>query len=323
MRKLSIVLLILIISVPVFSQNLSNVEDDFEIFLRGLGDDLFAHTTQNALFGDGIATAKLSEGGRVMFTLGSIFADGIFTNTDDTNLYNALNASSLLNSLSSSSPTIGSILDSFSDFMPIPSMRLTIGINLGDADLLIYGSAWPEGLTDAIAGAAGISGIDLNYFNVVARLRFALIDEEAFDLSIGGGYILNRFTLRYEIPSFSQSLGAQTINISGPFSLVQNLHAFGVDIEMSADLGGFIPFARISSYYQISDYTGESSDGIAISGDLTSTLRPSVTVHDHRMMLLVSTGFELDLGGFMMYLGTSLDVTLFTPSATIGLGAKL
>ncbi len=188
---------------------------------------------------------------------------------------------------------------------------------------------FPQGLTDFAAGLAGIKGVTLNSFNGGIRVRKVLLsDTGGFPgVSLGAGYSYTNFNAGYSLTGFSQDLSGFTLNLKGDLNMKATVHSAGLDLNISKKLLVFIPFIRVSAWYQWADFTGSVKDFDAsiVNGSTTVSYigqggtEPTASYSLHNLSLLLTGGLEIKLGGFVLTASAVLDPSDLTLGVETGL----
>jgi hypothetical protein len=318
MKKI-LIAVILIFSVigAASAQDLSPIERDITALLEGLGNDIAPYLKQTALSGEGIGRASFGEGSRwfIAGSLGSTFTGGILTFIEPTNSYfEALNVYNLMTT------AVGEdLLNTLQSFFLLPSLRLSFGIRLPlGIETIVQGSFIPAALVGAVANAAGLPETAFGSLNLGLRVRKVLIEDSGGfpAVSLGAGYNFANTYGSLLLPEVSQDFGGYYLILSGKLAFNTYVHTFGIDLGISKKLSIFYPFFKVSPYYQWTTYTGNIEDlvlGFYNNPDGTGEIVSSdgidpavVAIRD--MSLLLSAGFELVLGKFIIMPAASFDV---------------
>jgi len=308
MKKLAIVLTVLILSGgPIFSQDLLPLGRDLDTLLEKLGEDVVPYLQQNALAGEGIGMAELSEGSKFWFatSLGATLSNGLGTFLDDESAFELLDVNGMLQTAVDGT-AIESYYNKAKSFFPYPIMRVAFGFrSFADTELIFMFSIFPQLLTDTVAGSVKMEGVTLNWMNAGVRLRKALMsDQGGFPaISLGVGYSFSSFNIGYALPEdFSQDVTGFPLSIQGDLGIHTMLNSLGVELALSKRLGVFIPFVRVSPWYHWIRYTGEVKDFEATAGGESYIAQggkdPSAEKNIYDLDVLFAGGFDIKLGKF-------------------------
>ncbi|MFP4564427.1 MAG: hypothetical protein ACLFRY_14085 [Spirochaetia bacterium] len=318
MKKILIaVILIFAVIGAASAQNLSPIERDITALLEGLGEDIAPYLKQTALSGEGIGRASFGEGSRwfIAGSLGSTFTGGLLTFVEPTNSsFEALNVYNVITT------AVGTdLLGTLQSFFMLPSLRLSFGIRLPlGIETIVQGSFIPAALVGALANAVGLPDTAFGTLNLGLRVRKVLMEDSGGfpAVSLGVGYNFANTHGSLAIPEVSQDIGGDWLLLSGDLVFNTYLHTVGLDLGISKKLSIFYPFFKVSPYYQWTTYTGNieslnlgfytNQDG---TGEIVSTdsIDPAV-VAIRDLSLLLSAGFELVLGKFIIMPAASFDV---------------
>ncbi|MFW5768456.1 MAG: hypothetical protein ACOCYA_00230 [Spirochaetota bacterium] len=318
MKKILIaVILIFAVIGAASAQNLSPIERDITALLEGLGEDIAPYLKQTALSGEGIGRASFGEGSRwfIAGSLGSTFTGGLLTFVEPTNSsFEALNVYNVITT------AVGTdLLGTLQSFFMLPSLRLSFGIRLPlGIETIVQGSFIPAALVGALANAVGLPDTAFGTLNLGLRVRKVLMEDSGGfpAVSLGVGYNFANTHGSLAIPEVSQDIGGDWLLLSGDLVFNTHLHTVGLDLGISKKLSIFYPFFKVSPYYQWTTYTGNieslnlgfytNQDG---TGEIVSTdsIDPAV-VAIRDLSLLLSAGFELVLGKFIIMPAASFDV---------------
>jgi hypothetical protein len=335
-KSIYIAILLIFISICGFSQNLDPIIGDLTSFFEELSKELAPHTLQNELSGYGMNTADYNDK-KLFFistSMGANLTYGILKFIDEENTnFDVLNVYNLVNTVVEDSP--GFVQDMYSmskTFFPYLNLRLGVGFNFFfDTDVMMLFSIFPAALTDAVAGMLELEGFKLNSINMGIRIRKALLkDSGPFPgISIGVGYTYSNFHLGYGIPEYSQDIAGDKLSIAGDLFIDSVIHAAGIDMALSKKFGFFIPFFRVSSYYQwntfssgIDDFLAQitdSSGGVLVESDEA----PGVVKVISEISVILNTGFELKMGGFILTPYSTFDISTKTFTANLEMRAEI
>ncbi len=323
-----IVMALLLAAGMVSAQDLLPLGRDLTTMLDKLGQDVVPYLLQNAEAGDGIGLAELPEKDNffMTFSAGAVLANGIGTFLGEEGTFELLDVDGLLRqALGGSSGE--KYYELAQELFPYPNLRLALGFRFFfKTELLLQFSILPQQLTDLIADMAGLSGITLNRMNAGLRVRKALLhDGHGFPaVSLGVGYVYSAFNMGYALPNdFSQDISGSPLTLGGDLEMATRLHSFGLDLAVSKKLGFFIPYLAVSPWYQWARYTGTVRDFVATAGAGDYTAQggrdPSAEVSVLDLSLLLSGGFELKMGGFVLQADAAYSLTGKSLGANLGM----
>ena len=290
-----------------FSIDLRPVGRDISTLLEEIGKETIPYLQQNALIGDGMGLAEYSNntGFYIAVTPAVVLSSGIgkFLDKSDT-IFEVVNVGSLMDSALGESGPLKSLYES--DLFPYPFIRLNVGIALpSNFELNLIFSAFPQFVTNLFADQIGFTGLTFSRWNAGVRVRKPLVhDKGGFPaISLGVGYTFSNFNFGIDLPDdFSQDLSGTPLSVSGAFKINTVLHTFGVDLALSKKLSFFVPFIKLSSYYQIATYDGKVEDFEAVAGVSRYTDQadedPGAKLTLSDLAFLATGGFELLFGKF-------------------------
>ena len=326
MKRVAVVGIVLVLAVvSAGAQNLSQVQDDLSTFLGGLGSDVLGQLQQNALLGQGIGDAQLGDFPHMYFTLdtGAVFTKGIATIVDK-GTYQVLNMPGIVNDALSgiNSSTVTNLYNSTRSFFLYPHARLSFGFGIVDGfEVLGQIAYWPQALSDAI-----LTGATANFFNAGLRIRKVLLaDSGPFPaLSVGAGYVYSSFNLGYNLSKVGAlTFSPITLDFSASkISLGATLHTAGIDLTVSKRLLVFVPYLTFSSWYQWGSYDASLSDLSVTIVPTTNSISPLSHGETGGLSFLISGGFAVKLGAFVLTLGGSYNPATNVPAAEAALGAQ-
>ena len=339
MKKSTLLLIVLVFfGTPLFGQDLSFVGSDLSSFMEELGKEVIPFLQQNALWGDGLGTAQFGRDSRFYVSVGAgaTFADGITRFIDKDNSNFELDVYNLINDAIDSGD-MGDLYDQAKTGLPYPAIRLSAGfVPVMDLEVSFVLSIFPQFLAETAASIAGL-GVDnltFNRFNAGFRVRKPLMaDYGGFPaVSIGAGHTYSQFNLGYPLPKdkFEQDINGYPLTVEGDLALHTRLHSFGVDVSVSKKLSIFVPFLKLSSWYQLADYSAEAEGFEAIldkpgNNDTKYSDQekdaPTANVMLHDLAFLLGGGFEINVGKFAIL--TSGNYSLDSGAFGVALGFRM
>jgi len=99
------------------------------------------------------------------------------------------------------------------------------------------------------------------------------------------------------------------------------LHTAGVDLTISKRLAFFVPYLKLSGWYQWGTFDA-SLEKLSATISTTSTLNPTAHKETSGLNFLVSAGFGLKLGPVGLNIGGSYNPRTNFPAATLGLSGQ-
>ena len=349
MKRIGLVfLLAVVLSGAAFAQaDISGIGTDFENLIEQLGEDMQPYFEQQAIWGQFPGQAALPDDSRFFFTLtlgAGLGFDGLLSFVEETNAaFEVLNVYELVQAIAGS-PTAGNAIAGIQGFFPYPIARSAFGFRLpADLEAMVDFAIIPQFIaTFAINTANSLAGqtlppLEMNALHVGTRIRRVLLRDAPGvpAVSVGAGYSYSGFNLGYDFGSLGgidTVLG--TLNFAGELYLQNRIHSFGLDLQVSKELGFFVPFVGVSPYYQFSgfsggvgtedfpfdafvDYDGGDDDRDVAYPDPVNN-PPATTLLDNDLTFVVFGGFDLVFGRLAMEFHGSYNVGEAWPAVTIG-----
>lgn len=322
----------------VGAQQLTPLEEDFEEFFDLLGRDMLPHLQQAATSGQGIGAAHIPTDKRFFFTLstGAVLSDGI-SSAVEAGDFELLDVSSLIGDQITAAG--GFAETAYTEFLPYPMVRVSAGVRLPlNIDIIAMASGIPNGVTQWGLGLAGVEGATLNALNLGLRGRMPLVqDQDAMPgISLGVGYSYSGFNIGYDLSAIGEEVDAAgtTLTLVGDFELADAIHTTGLDFTVSKKLLFFVPYVRLSGYYQSSSFTGRVK-GFNATGDVdddgTADIdyqeqgggTPEAVAYSYDFAIETAAGFEINLGGFGLLAEGSYSNASEEFEASVGLRMQL
>ena len=341
MKRFLIVLgALFIISGNLYSQNLRPIGNDLSSFMEELGKEVIPYLQQNALWGDGLGLAQISDESRAYFYMGAgaTFGDGLMQFIDEENSsFELLNVFDLTQTAVENGG-IQKIYDQITTMMPYPALRLAGGfVPAWDLEISLILSVFPQFITDAITGVIGdqFEGLSLNRLNIGLRVRKSLLRDMGWfpAISIGAGYSYSNFNASYPLPKdeFQQNIDGSPLTVQGELGFRTSLHSFGMDLQLSKKVLFFVPYIKFSSWYQSANYAAEASNFEAtldksdplpdiIFTEQTDDL-PGADLTLKELSFLLGAGFELKFGKFAILAAGSY--SLGSGSLGVNVGTRI
>ncbi|MBN2534118.1 MAG: hypothetical protein JXB88_14605 [Spirochaetales bacterium] len=333
MKKIIFAAFLTILSLSSFCQNLDLIINDLSIFFEELEKEMVPHTLQNELSGYGIGEADFDDKRLFFFSasIGANLTSGLFKFIDKENSYfEYLNVYNFMDSIVQETPDF--IQDGYKtaqSFMPYFNLRMGAGFNFFfDTDVIILFSIFPGFFADVIGGWIDQENFELNSINIGIRIRKVLLKDNGLfpAISLGIGYTFANFHLGYGVPKFEQDLGGDQLIISGNLYLESFMHAAGIDFAISKRFSFFIPFLKVSAYYQWTQFGGGMNDFNARIENTVGTViaetdnGPESIVKMSELSIILNGGFEIKLGGFALIPYSTFHTT--TGSFTVNLETR-
>lgn len=298
-RRILIALLIgMAVTLPVSAQNFTGLKNDLTTLFEKIGEDMLPQLQHVAKSGDALGGATLPENRRFFAALstGAVFSDGVSDSLNEAE-YQVIDATAILDDALSEA---GPLQDLYKDSLPYPMLRASFGVGLPrDIELAGMVAYFPQGLSSAIAGAAGVDGLEFSTFNAGVRARKTLLPSDGWipAVSMGVGYSFTSFGVGYELPTVEQQdIG---LEFTGDLDLTGTVHTAGLDFTVSEPIGFFVPFVKVSPYFQASSFEGGIKNlNATFSGSNYPGEDPIAEASTYDFALEFGTGFELNFGGF-------------------------
>lgn len=327
MKCLLVVALCAVLAGPVFGQSLGQAESDLSVFLGGIGSDVLSGLQQSALMDDGVGDAALGDFPHLFFSLGggAVFQDGIGKIVDQAGAFQVLNIPQIIDLAlqNAGNATAVDLYTKSKTFFPLPDVRVAFGVGI-TAGVEVIGQIayWPQALTAALAGSSATA----NLLNAGLRVRMRLLADSGWfpAISIGAGYVYSTFTLGYNLSSFGTiSMSPASFDFTNAaLSAGATLHTTGVDVTLSKRLAFFVPWIRLSGWYQWGAFDAALS-GISATIATTSTLSPKAHEEASGLTFLLSGGFGLKLGPLGLNIGGSYNPKTGFPSVSVSFDGQI
>lgn len=350
-------LLVVVLSGAAFAQaDITGLGTDLETVIEELGKEMLPNIQQLAAWGQFPGQAHLPEDSRFFFTLsgGAILGlNGILNFVEPTNAaFDTLNVYTLFETIlappSESGTTeesdaalerVSGLIESINGFFPYPMARSAFGVALpSDFEAMVDFAILPQFLTNAGVNFANrfapnpLPPVTINALHVGSRVRKTMLEDAPGlpAISIGAGYSYTGFNIGYDfgdIEPVDTAIGF--VNFAGELFLKNRVHSVGLDLQVSKNLGWFVPFVGVSPYYQFTSFAGgfgddfeayvdNTDDGID-SRDIPYDDDPPFTdFRDDDLTLVVTGGFDLVFGNLALQVHGSYNVGEGYPGVTIG-----
>lgn len=346
MKRIGLIaLLVVVLTVGVFAQDITLIGQDFENLITELGAEVLPNLEQSVAWGafPGLAIMPEDTGFFMTFTLGTLISGGIFGFAEPDNpAFEVLDIGSLMETIlaTAGSDSATNIYNGIRGFFPYPVARTTVGYQLpAGVEMMVDFAIFPQfvaNLVTRIANNAGasIGDVTLNALHVGSLIRVPILHDAGVfpGVSIGAGYSYGGFALGYDLSSIgavATSLG--DLYLEGDMQVSSSIHTIELDLQMSKAIGPFVPFIGIAPHFHIADfsgYVGETEDdftaGIDLDDDqiIDSTYlgtRPNVSGLDNDLSILLHGGFDLSFAKFALELHASWTIGKGSPGVVLGM----
>ena len=342
MKRIGILfLLVVVLSGAAFAQaDISGIGTDFENLIEQLGEDMQPNLEQMAAWGQFPGQAALPDDSRFFFTMsaGAVLGfNGLLGFVEPTNAaFEVLNVYELVQAIVEGSETANNLITGVQGFFPYPIARSALGFRLpAGFEAMVDFAIFPQFLAGTATNlVAAVPPFEMNALHVGTRVRKVLLQDAPGvpAVSVGVGYSYTGFNFGYdltEIGTVDTAIGE--LNLAGELYLQSRINSFGLDLQVSKQLGFFVPFIGISPYYQLAgfsggvgteakpfkayvDFDGGSNDeDIPYIGD-----PPATTLTDNDLSFVVFGGFDLVFGNLVLQVHSSYNVGEAWPAVTIG-----
>ena len=343
-----LVLLAALVSAASFAQTTADIDalgTDFENLVEQLGEEILPNMQLLGVWGQFPGQAVLPEDSRFFFTLsgGAVLGfDGIlgFAEEEDNPAFEFLDVGGLVGQILSVSETADNAVTSIQNFFPYPVARSALGFALPrELEVMVDFAIFPQFLADTATNLVDVvPPFELNALHVGGRLRKQILSDAPGipAVSIGAGYSYTGFNMAYnftDLGAIETAIGE--LNLAGELYLRSRVNSFGLDLQVSKNLGFFVPFVGLSPYYQLSGFSGgigtedspfdayvdfgDDSDpndprDIEYTGD-----DPATTLVDNDLALVLFGGFDMVFGNMVLQVHSSYNVGETWPAVTLGL----
>ncbi|MBN1698101.1 MAG: hypothetical protein JW881_11355 [Spirochaetales bacterium] len=329
-KSVCFVIVFLLFVSALFSQTLEPVIDDLSNFFYEFGKETLIPMFQNELSGCGIGNADFDDDDTFYFgaSLGANLTNGIFKFVNEENsAFDLLDVNYFVSTIMEDAPDfVGDGYDFFQTFFLFPNFRLAAGFPFFfDTEMTILFSILPGILTDWIADLAAYGGLEASSLNAGIRLRKVLLKDAGWfpAISLGLGYTFSYFHINIPVPEFEQDMEGDILRLSGTLFLDNMLNTVGVDLNLSKKFGIFVPFVKLSPYFQWASYHGGMSDFYAEIEDsigdtiVDSTTSPEGEIFLYEISMVLTFGFELVFGDYILFPYSTFDLS--TNNVTVNL----
>jgi len=342
MKRIGILfLLAVVLSGAAFAQaDISGIGTDFENLIEQIGGDMLPNIEQLAAWGQFPGQAALPDDTRFFFTLsvGAVLGfNGLLSFVEPENAaFEVLNVYELVQAILAGSETAGNVITGVQKFFPYPIARSALGFRLpAGFEAMVDFAIFPQFIGTTVTNLVdAVPPFEMNALHVGSRVRKVLLRDAPGvpAVSIGAGYSYTGFNLGYdfsEIGSIETAIG--TINFAGELYLQNRIHSFGLDLQVSKELGFFVPFIGISPYYQLAGFSGgvgttakpfsayvDFDNGPPVEDIPYDAADPATTLSDHDLSFVLFGGFDLVFGTLALQIHGSYNVGEAWPAVTIG-----
>lgn len=340
---LMVVLGALALPAGVVAQNaVTQLSADLEYFFQELGRELVPNLQTAAVMNHDLGSAQLGDFPRMHFSLSAgatLDRRGVlgFTKEEFRDNYENYGVfSNLFEEIGLEEG--GDIRDITDNYLPLPSIRMGIGVGLARGwELSVQAGLIPQAATDFALGFADssedddfdISSIKASITTVGTRVRKVLVQQERGlpAISVGAGYIYSGINMRVPLEGLDLELDDNaSLALEGNMDFIVHTHSFGLDVRASRRfLRVFYPFIGVASYYQFTDYTAGATGfagTIVIDGN-DSRVEPAITPASeqtfHGFNTMLSTGFDMKLAIFNLFLHGNYALNTRAPGAIAGM----
>jgi hypothetical protein len=349
MKRIGILFLLLaMLSGAAFAQaDISGVGTDFENLIEQIGEEMLPNIEQSAIWGQYPGQAALPEGSRFFFTgsLGAVLGfNGLLGFVEPTNAaFDTLNIYEIVNTVLTSGGDGGaaasSAIETLQNFFPYPIARFALGFALpADLEMMADFAIFPQFISNGVVSIANnwvtIPPFVMNALHAGTRVRKVVLRDAPGlpAISIGAGHSYTGFNIGYDFGSLDGiDTAIGSVHLAGEFFLQNRIHSFGIDFQMSKNLGAFVPFIGISPYFQLAGFTGgigttASPFDAYVDFENGGTERdieydaddPNTTLTDNDLALVLFGGFDLVFGKLALQVHGSYSIGEAWPAVTIG-----
>jgi hypothetical protein len=301
--------------------------DDFATLVSGIGRSTLPQLQQIALSGDIVGQAELHGLSFSLVGTGATFGPGPFSilGADKSTWKFVLALPDLLNDVVPSSGIGHTIYEATQNTFYYPSIKLGLGFPItAGFEFLANGFYMPQALTDV--ASKSINGITPKFsiLNVNGKVRKVLLrDSGPFPaISLGVGYDYSSVDVGAKVDDLSKMNndklfdlnGIGTMNLTnGIVEVKTQVQSFGLDLNLSKRLAGiFIPFVRLSEYYQDASYDGNVNLVATIyptaGGKSVTTIKTHPKYTAQSFQTYLSGGLEIALGPMVLHSGVAANL---------------
>jgi hypothetical protein len=323
MKKILFIITIFFLCIStLFAQTLDPIIDDLSSFFYEFGREILIPMFQNELSGCGIGNADFDDDDVLYFgaSLGANLTNGIFKFVNEENsAFELLDVNYFVSTIMEDAPDfVSDGYDFFRTFYPYPNFRFALGFPFFyDTEMTLLFSILPAFLTDWIADLADYGDLEASSLNAGIRLRKVIMRDNGWfpAVSLGLGYTFSYFHLNIPVPEFEQDMDGDVLKLAGTLYLDNMLNTIGCDINFSKKFGIFVPFIKISPFFQLATYHGGMSDFYAVIEDsegvriVESTTSPEGDIFLFEISAILTLGFELVFGNYILFPYTTFDLS--------------
>ncbi|MBU8914029.1 MAG: hypothetical protein KOO61_08410 [Spirochaetales bacterium] len=342
MKRIGILfLLVAVLSGAAFAQaDISGIGTDFENLIEQLGEDMLPNLEQSAIWGQFPGQAALPDDSRFFFTMsaGAVLGfNGLLSFVEPTNAaFEILNVYELVQEIVAGSEQADDLITFIQGFFPYPVARSALGFRLpAGFEAMVDFAIFPQFLANTATNLIdAVPPFEMNTLHVGTRVRKVLLQDAPGvpAVSVGAGYSYTGFNLAYDftgMQGISTAIGE--LNLAGELYLRNRINSFGLDLQVSKQLGFFVPFVGISPYYQLAAFSGgvgTTTNEFDAYVDFSETAEerdipydgdpPATTLSDNDLSFVVFGGFDLVFGNLALQVHSSYSVGEGWPAVTIG-----
>jgi hypothetical protein len=290
--------------------------DDFATLVSGNGRSTLPQLQQIALSGDIVGQAELHGFTFSLIGTGATFGPGPFSvlKSDPNTWKFVLSIPSLLNDVVPSSGMGHTVYEATQNTFSYPSIKLGLGFPIAAGfEFLVNGFYMPQALTDLASNSIKGMTPSFSILNVNGKIRKVLLRDSgpypAISFGLGGGYsavdIGAKITDIKELNNgnlIDLGGGIGTMDMTGTVAVKTEVKSFGFDLNLSKRLAAiFIPFLRLSEYYQSSTYDGN----VNLNATIYPTATPLSPTHQ-----VIQTHPKYTANDFQTFLTGGLEIAL-------------
>jgi hypothetical protein len=321
-KKLFFIIILFLFVSTLYAQTLEPIIDDLSSFFYEFGREILIPMFQNELSGCGIGNADFDDDDLLYFgaSLGANLTGGIFKFVNEENsAFELLDVNYFVSTIMDDAPDfVGDSYDFLRTFYPYPNFRFALGFRFFyDTEMTLLFSILPGIITDWIADLADYGGLEASSLNAGIRVRKVMMKDHNWfpAVSLGIGYTFSYFHLNIPVPEFEQDMDGDILKLAGTLYLDNMLNTIGLDFNVSKKFGLFVPFIRISPFFQLATYHGGMSDFYAVIEDsggvpiVESTTSPEGDIFLFEISAILTLGFELVFGNYILFPYTTFDLS--------------
>ena len=316
--------------------NLTPLYKELEVLFDEIGKDTTPHLQSYGLIMEGTGAAEIGPHFFFSLSAGSAFMPGILTFRTGENPFSIFNVGQLLSDAVGSEGIAYDIYSLTETFFLNPGTRLSIGIGFKNGlEFFGYFGIIPQAVTDlavSLIPVEGLEGLTFNRFNAGVRARKVLLsDQGGFPaVSLNAGYALTQFNAGVDnlslLPLDGLEFSGYKLVLDGKLAFNTSMHTAGIELDISKELGFFVPFLRLGAWQQWTSYSAGIT-GLSISMTSETQTDPIVVsgtdpiaeqlISD--LSFIPAGGFELQFGKFSFILFGSYNTASGAAAADMSL----